>query len=490
MDKRGYGAAKQAADELGAITGNLQEIYRGLAVFGDDDVERLNNDIRLLHKKLTEMGMGFANYAGAKFQEIPAYELGQAADHLEHYVDATKNYQTPGAKQQEQRLKIRLTHKVLNGLKQTLIAIQQSLMTQSLAMEWEKIKPYVQRTNNMLNYISRTIPAVESKQRKKRKSLTLESKLQNRLTVATITNTHNGQLSSIALRRLYGKKLATLIERNDQRAIKLAELISKRRSCQNSNTLNPIMLESIEQSVAQLSEELGVSAGIVNADVLGLINMANSKNGFSSKKQFSNNLTEGLMLNITKLASNALSIPHGQYLVWTTNAKHTMLVPTSEAAGDSNDIMASRPQRFDITTQELLGCWNKVERVIGESDDYDSKSSYDNPASGPERIGRPALKRKVEAAGGVRATAELTGLSPGDVSKHINNKEFEISGDSARSYMRGVGADPDDIYKYGQVKIADYDTDDKESARVDKEREEKQAEYNKSERRRNREANR
>lgn len=309
-------------------------------------------------------------------------------------------------------------------------------------------------------------------QKKGRRSLSLESKIKGRLATVGVVNTSNRTLASVELRRQYGPKLASLIESGNKHALALMEQINKRRAYRANGVTNPTILESVEAPIKKLSKMIGIPVSEDTSDILTMMKLAASNNSYSSQKQFKSNLSEGLLLNVTTMASNALSIPAGQYVVWATDANSTMLVPTMEAMGRQRDVVTDRPSRQEVMTHDLVGCWNKVERVIGEGDRNEPGSNYENPAGGSERTGRPALKRKVDAAGGVRATAEKTGLSPGDVSKHVNNREFEISGDSARAYMDGVGAEPDDLYKYGEIKVWDYSSSGSG--------EEKEEEYEKS----------
>ncbi len=293
-------------------------------------------------------------------------------------------------------------------------------------------------------------------QKKGRRSVSLESKIKGRLATVGVVNTSNRTLASVELRRQYGPKLASLVEGGNKHAIALMEQINKRRAYRADNVTNPTILEAVETSIKKLSKMVGIPVNEDNSDILTMMKLAASNNSYHSQKQFKSNLSEGLLLNVTTMASNALSIPAGQYVVWATDANSTMLVPTLEAKGRERDVVTDRENRQEVMTHDLVGCWNKVERVIGEGDHDEPGTNYENPAGGSERTGRPALKRKVEAVGGVRAAAEMTGLSPGDVSKHVNNREFEISGDSARSYMKGIGADPDDLYKYGEIKVWAY----------------------------------
>lgn len=294
-----------------------------------------------------------------------------------------------------------------------------------------------------------------------KRSLTIASKLDGRLAMLEATGTANKHIGKAELCESLGRRLATLVENGNQKAIELSGLIARRRVLKGRNHVSPALLESVERPIAELSSALGLApsgaGGAPSLDLLDMMNRAVSPASFASQRQFRQNLTEGLLLNVSRMASQSLLIPAGEYVVTAMTPNHTMLIPTQEVAVEDAGVMGEGEDSYEVLTADLVGCWNKLERVIGERRDAEQGGGdYKNPAAGPERIGRPALKKKVEAAGGVRAAAQKTGLSPGDVSKHVNNREFEISGDSARDYMDALGADANDLYKYGSISVWDY----------------------------------
>lgn len=98
-----------------------------------------------------------------------------------------------------------------------------------------------------------------------------------------------------------------------------------------------------------------------------LISGSNSPNRFHNQSHFVEYLCEGALLNITQLASNVLSIPSGEYLVWVTDVGHTMLVPTRDNKKDS-EVLEHYQDRYEILTSDLLKHWNKMERTLSEED--------------------------------------------------------------------------------------------------------------------------
>lgn len=97
-----------------------------------------------------------------------------------------------------------------------------------------------------------------------------------------------------------------------------------------------------------------------------LLFKAKSPNAFKSQQEFAANLVEGSLLNVSVIASRALSVPQGEYLVWMTDAGHTMLVPTSEKRGNG-EVFENSTDGYEVQTKDLMANWNRLERTIAES---------------------------------------------------------------------------------------------------------------------------
>jgi hypothetical protein len=89
-----------------------------------------------------------------------------------------------------------------------------------------------------------------------------------------------------------------------------------------------------------------------------------STRGFKSRQCLKNHLHEGALLNVGILASKALSIPSGEYMVWMTDAGHTMLVPTKSS---TKDVFENVATKYDIFTKTLLQNWNKFSYLAEDS---------------------------------------------------------------------------------------------------------------------------
>lgn len=101
--------------------------------------------------------------------------------------------------------------------------------------------------------------------------------------------------------------------------------------------------------------------------------IALSNGQFTSLDDFKQHLTEGALLNVGVLASKALSIPCGDYMVWMTDAGHTMLVPVNEKQ-TPREVYEHISDQYDIFTNTLLQNWNKLEKTLSE----DQKHNINN----------------------------------------------------------------------------------------------------------------
>ncbi len=100
-------------------------------------------------------------------------------------------------------------------------------------------------------------------------------------------------------------------------------------------------------------------------DVETLLNTSKSRFSFNSRDEFAKYLTEGSLLNVNTIGSQALSIPCGEYMVWVTEANHTMLIPTTESQA-VNELYQTAASNYELVTSNLLNHWNKFERTLAE----------------------------------------------------------------------------------------------------------------------------
>lgn len=101
-------------------------------------------------------------------------------------------------------------------------------------------------------------------------------------------------------------------------------------------------------------------------EVMQLMHTGLSPARFDSVQEFAANLVEGTLLNVSVIGSRALSIPQGEYMVWLTDAGHTMLVPTTEKRGNG-EVYEHSTDAYEVQTKDLMANWNRLERVIAEN---------------------------------------------------------------------------------------------------------------------------
>lgn len=117
----------------------------------------------------------------------------------------------------------------------------------------------------------------------------------------------------------------------------------------------------------------------VVSEVNEMIEKLESKSGFKNAKELASYLAEGALLNVGRLASKALSVPCGDYMVWMTDVGHTMLVPVSELTNKTAEVLEHTSDSYDIFTKTLLQNWHKLERTLTEAkNDDEDDEDYDD----------------------------------------------------------------------------------------------------------------
>jgi len=149
---------------------------------------------------------------------------------------------------------------------------------------------------------------------------------------------------------------------------------------------------------------------------------------FDDKAQFSQYLTEGVVLNVNRLVSQGIGIPQGEYVLYSITNEKAMLVPTSDITVQETDF-SKVPKAFEIHTSKLLGCWNKIEGTITEDDStpprrYGHKEIEQKAKSKYKNV--PEVVSALERAGKTQEeVADEVGVHPSTISryKHATNKK-------------------------------------------------------------------
>lgn len=156
----------------------------------------------------------------------------------------------------------------------------------------------------------------------------------------------------------------------------MREWESRRRPNHSLNEQRP-MTKLTNGLMRRLNDRLNVINSIDASNELdGLFEITSSVGRFDSLKEFKNHLREGALLDVSVIASKALSIPQGEYAVWATNSGTTILVPTS--APKPGDVVTRENPQYDLHTSQLLGSWNRITRTITERTADDEESGNGN----------------------------------------------------------------------------------------------------------------
>lgn len=140
------------------------------------------------------------------------------------------------------------------------------------------------------------------------------------------------------------------------------------------------------------------SDSAIEEDFDVLVDLSGSLRTFKSPDEFRDHLSEGSLLNINRLASKALSVPCGEYIVWTTDAGTTMLVPTSETR-PTQEVYEGKGESYEIMTPKLLNNWGTMERVLAEDENEPPK----NDGKGNGKISNKIKMSTVDRSPIVRA---------------------------------------------------------------------------------------
>lgn len=168
-----------------------------------------------------------------------------------------------------------------------------------------------------------------------------------------------------------------------------------------------------------------------------LLDIGTSRYRFDSSKDFAAHLAEGALLNVSVLASKALSVPCGEYMVWMTDAGHTMLVPTTQRTNPREVFEQSREQ-YEVMTRDLLTNWNRIERVLTET--YGSNAGNLQQGGNEQNLEPPEGTEGDEdegRAGEFRNTIDMTSVDRPTIANAMKDR-----GHTVTSLAAEVGVEP------------------------------------------------
>lgn len=188
----------------------------------------------------------------------------------------------------------------------------------------------------------------------------------------------------------------------------------------------------------------------IEEDIKTLIDMAGSLNSFQNCDEFNDHLAEGSLLNVSKIASKSLSIPCGEYMVWTTDSGNTMLVPTNTDK-PVKEVYENAGRAHEIFTKDLLNHWNTIERVLAEGEeegkeqpseknnDEDSSSFQSN--INMSTVDRTPIARAMEQHGHtVTSLARACNVDPPAISRILREPQNTQGDPGGRNPSIGLAA--------------------------------------------------
>jgi ribosome-binding protein aMBF1 (putative translation factor) len=183
--------------------------------------------------------------------------------------------------------------------------------------------------------------------------------------------------------------------------------------------------EKLNRALAPLATSAKFKSDDTQLALEEMIRITASPRRFDNKRQFSQYLTEGIILNVNRLVSQNIGIPQGEYVLYNITQEKAMLVPTSEITVQETDFSKS-PKMFEVYTNKLLGCWNKIEGTITEDD-----SNGDQQQQQPKHYGRKEIEQKSRSKYGnvpeVVSALEKAGKTQEEVADEIGVHPSTIS---------------------------------------------------------------
>lgn len=184
----------------------------------------------------------------------------------------------------------------------------------------------------------------------------------------------------------------------------------------------------------KLAERLRPDPTVTEA--MGLLRHCQSPARFHSPQELKSHLNEGALLNVSVIGSRALSVPQGEYMVWMTDAGHTMLVPTSEKRGNG-EVYENSTDGYEVQTRDLLKNWNRLERVLAESgqpgqENLQQGGNQENVEKPEGQPGKPG-----EGAGEFNSTIDVSTVDRTPILRAMQDRGFTVT-----SLAAECGVDP------------------------------------------------
>lgn len=173
-------------------------------------------------------------------------------------------------------------------------------------------------------------------------------------------------------------------------------------------------------------------------EAMSLLSHSLSPARFHSPQELKNHLSEGALLNVSVIGSRALSVPQGEYMVWLTDAGHTMLVPTTEKRG-SGEVFEQSLDGYEVQTRDLLQNWNRLERVLAEGNEVPGQQNLQQGGN-QENIEQPEGETgdpDEGKAGEFQSTIDVSTVDRTPIMRAMQDRGFTVT-----SLAAECGVDP------------------------------------------------
>jgi antitoxin component HigA of HigAB toxin-antitoxin module len=136
-------------------------------------------------------------------------------------------------------------------------------------------------------------------------------------------------------------------------------------------------------------------------------------------------MTEGSLLNIGKICAGALSIPYGEYMIYATEAGHTMLVPVRSRP---HEVFEDKGPQYEVLTHKIISNWYDVNKVLSEDE---------NEEEMPETAAAKSDSKESE----FEKHQFTSKVDPADIDRNPMLRAMEQQGETVTSLADKIGVD-------------------------------------------------
>lgn len=170
-----------------------------------------------------------------------------------------------------------------------------------------------------------------------------------------------------------------------------------------------------------------VNDDTLTEDFNQLLQIATSPDSFKNTTELKEYIAEGALLNINTFGTRAFSIPSGEYMVWLTDAGHTMLVPTNTIA-KSPEVYEHTQETYELSTRDMLKKFNCFTKTLAESwnEAEDDDDEYQTDAEKDDEKDSEYVKR-AESQGKFSLAVDKNTVDRTPIMKAMEEKQLTVT---------------------------------------------------------------